>query len=417
MTSFPQTHSHPLQHVAPDAAQRGTLSGVRVIDLSRLVAGNMLTLQLADFGADVIKIESPREGDTLRHWREELTEGETLDAWWQVYGRNKRSVAMELRDPQAMEILRELLASAQVLIESFRPGTLETMGLAPETLHAVNPKLVIVRVSGWGQSGPYRDLPGFGSLLEGFSGFAYKHSTNGVPQLPNMALADMVAGLTGAFATMVALREVEVNGGQGQVVDLSLLEPMLAIMGPDVTAHAATGRVAEPNLKIASPRGVYRCRDGRWVAMSGSTDTMARRVLEAIGQGSLVSDPRFLTNAARLANDTTLDRMIADAISVMDQPECLARFRSKGVTVGPIYDASQLLADEHVARRGCYVAVGGNGEETVMHNVTPRLSGTPGGIRRTAPAVGEHTAELLEEAGIASADVEAMSARGAIRCI
>jgi crotonobetainyl-CoA:carnitine CoA-transferase CaiB-like acyl-CoA transferase len=404
-----------LRRIKPDATTAGPLVGVRVVDLSRLVAGNMLSLQMADFGADVIKVESPGQGDTLRHWREDLGADETLDAWWRVYGRNKRSLAMDLRDPQAMAALRTLIASAQVLIESFRPGTLEAMGLAPDTLHAAHPRLVIVRVSGWGQSGPYRGLPGFGSLLEGFSGFAYKHSSDGVPRLPNMALADMAAGLSGAFATMVALREVEVNGGRGQVVDLSLLEPMLAIMGPDVTAYAASGRVAPASAKIASPRGVYRCKDGRWVAMSGSTDTMARRVLEAIGQSSLADDSRFATNAARLAHDAELDSMIAEAIAQLDLPACLALFRSKGVTVGPIHDSAQLLADEHVVSRECYIAVGET-DPIVMHNVTPRLSRTPGGIRRTAPALGEHTAELLKEAGVDDAAAEAMARTGAVRC-
>jgi len=401
--------------MAPLAQSGGVLHGVRVVDLSRLVAGNMLSLQLADFGADVIKVESPREGDTLRQWREDKGNGESLDAWWRVYGRNKRSLAMDLRDAEAMQALRRLIASAQVLIESFRPGTLEAMGLAPAVLHAFNPKLVVVRVSGWGQSGPYRDLPGFGSLLEGFCGFAYKHSTDGVPRLPNMALADMVAGLTGAFATLAALREVEVNGGEGQVVDLSLLEPMLAIMGPDVTAHAATGHIRDPSLKIASPRGVYRCRDGRWVAMSGSTDAMARRVLEAIGKKELASDPRFATNAARLANDAELDGMVAAAMSELDRDECLALFRSGGVTVGPIYHPGQLLTDEHVAARECFITAD-DADDTVMHNVTPRLSRTPGSIRKKAPSIGEHTLELLREADVREQAIEAMSARGAIQC-
>ncbi|RZL92319.1 MAG: CoA transferase [Variovorax sp.] len=400
---------------APEPGSAGALAGVRVIDLSRLVAGNMLSLQLADFGADVIKVESPQHGDTLRHWREDLGEGRTLDAWWRVYGRNKRSLAVDLRADDAMALVRKLIGSAHVLIESYRPGTLEAMGLAPASLHAVNPKLVIVRVSGWGQNGPYRDLPGFGSLLEGFSGFAYKHSKDGVPQLPNMALADMVSGLTGAFATMVALREVEVGGGRGQVVDLSLLEPMLAIMGPDVTACAATGRVADPSLKIASPRGVYRCRDGRWVAMSGSTDTMARRVLGAIGKAEMADDPRFATNSARLANDAALDAMIGSAIATMDRDECLALFRSKGVTVGPIYDSAQLLADEHVVARNCYVAVG-DADATLVHNVTPRLSSTPGSIRQGAPSIGQHTCELLLEAGASEAEIAAMSRSGVVRC-
>ncbi|HMN82397.1 MAG TPA: CaiB/BaiF CoA-transferase family protein [Burkholderiaceae bacterium] len=405
----------PAQPRTAGDAGAGPLAGVRVIDLSRLVAGNMLSLQLADFGADVIKIESPRDGDTLRHWSEDIGDGRRLDAWWRVYGRNKRSVAIDLRDGKAREVLRKLIGSAQIVIESFRPGTMEAMGFAPQALHEINPRLVIVRVSGWGQDGPYRDLPGFGSLIEGFSGFAFKHASAGVPRLPNMALADMVSGLTGVFATMVALRAVEVGGGRGQVVDLSLLEPMLAIMGPDVTVAAATGRVPEPDVKIASPRGVYRCRDGRWVAMSGSTDTMARRVLEAIGQGALADDPRFATNAARLANDAELDRMIADKIAALDQPECLALFRGRGVTVGPVYDPRDLLADEHVVGRGCYVRSGG-APDTVMHEVTPRLDRTPGSVRRAAPAIGEHTAELLAEAGLSDAAIRELQDRGVIRC-
>ncbi len=273
----------------------------------------------------------------------------------------------------------------------------------------------IVRLSGWGQSGPYRDLPGFGSLIEGFSGFASKHAEDGVPRLPNMALADMVSGLTGAFATLAAVREVEVNGGHGQVVDLSLLEPMLAIMGPDVTIHAATGRIPSPTAKIASPRGVYRCRGGRWVAMSGSTDAMAQRVFGAIGRGDLAVAPRFATNAARLANDAELDEIIAAAVAEMDLSECLQLFRSKGVTVGPVYDAGQIRNDLHVAERGCYVTAG-NGGTTVMHEVTPRLGRTPGSIVRAAPAVGEHSAEILAEAGLDGTAVAALADRGAVRC-
>lgn len=402
-----------MANAANEAGTPGPLAGVRVVDLSRLVAGNMLSLQLADFGADVIKVEA-LQGDTLRQWCEDLPDGTRFDGWWRTYARNKRSVALNLRDADAMAALKKLLASAQVLVESFRPGTLEQMGLAPETLHAANPQLVIVRISGWGQSGPYRELPGFGSLVEGFSTYAHKHAAHGVPQLPNMAMADMVAGLTGAFATVAALRAAEAPGGRGQVVDLSLLEPMLAIMGPDASLYAATRQAQDPTRKIASPRGVYRCRDGRWVALSGSTDAMARRVLEAIDEGALADDPRFATNAARLANDAALDALVAGFIATLDQPACLALFRRKGVTVGPIYDAPQLLDDPHVAARGCYVAAGE--EATVMHAVTPRLSGTPGGIRRAAPALGEHTREVLGEVGLAPATVQALAERGAIQC-
>jgi crotonobetainyl-CoA:carnitine CoA-transferase CaiB-like acyl-CoA transferase len=403
-----------LPSIRPDPSLQGPLTGIRVVDLSRLVAGNMLSLQLADFGADVIKVEAAGTGDTLRAWREAHPDhADGFDGWWRVYGRNKRSLALDFRDAEAMAWLKRLIGTAQLLVESFRPGTLEAMGLAPEVLHATNPGLVIVRVSGWGQTGPYRDLPGFGSLIEGFCGFADKHRhADGTPGLPNMALADMVTGLTGAFAAMAALREVEVRGGQGQVIDLSLLEPMLAIMGPDVTNAAATGRPAE-TLKIASPRGSYRCADGGWVSLSGSTDSMARRVFEAIGRPELIEDPRFATNAARLAHDDEVEAMLRDFIGGMDREAALVLFRARGVTVGPILDATSLLRDRHVAARGVYVEEASSG--IVMPAVTPRLDGTPGGLRRVAPRCGEHSAEILGELGARSEEVTALVAKGAVR--
>ncbi len=410
----------PLPMASLQPGSIGPLQGVRVVDLSRLVAGNMLTLQLADFGADVIKVEAAGSGDTLREWREPHADHpQGYDGWWRTYARNKRSLALDLRQPEAMDWLRRLIATAQVLVESFRPGTLEAMGLGPEALLAAHPHLVIVRLSGWGQSGPYRELPGFGSLIEGFSGYAHKHSDGqGVPQLPHLAMADMVTGLTGAFATLTALREVEVRGGRGQVVDLSLLEPMLAIMGPDVSTHAATGVEAAPGRKIASPRGSYRCKDGLWVSMSGSTETMAHKVFEAIGQGPLYQDPRFATNAARLEHDQELDAMVARFIAGLTQAECLALFRSHGVTVGPIYTPPQLMADPHVVQRGVYVQLdaGDGSPPTVMHQVTPRLQGTPGSIRRTAPQRGQHTQELLQELGATPAQCAKLQQQGGIEC-
>ena len=398
----------PRQALAAQA--QGPLTGLRVIDFSRLVAGNMLTLQLGDFGADVIKIEAAEGGDTLRQWREEHPAHPAgYDGWWRVYGRNKRSLALNLRDPACAQWLRKLLATADVMVESFRPGTLEKMGLEPAGLLADNPRLVIVRLSGWGQTGPYRELPGFGSLIEGFSGYAHKHRDSaGQPQLPNLAMADMITGLTGAFAVLAAVREAEVRGGKGQVIDLSLLEPMLAIMGPDVTNHAATGRAAEPGRKIASPRGVYRTSEGKWVSMSGSTDTMARRVFDAIGQAHLFDDPRFSTNAARLAHDAEVDAMVAAFILTMTQAQALALFREKGVTVGPIHDPAELLEDPHVLGRGTYFRLAdADGTDTVMHAVTPRLGGTPGTVHRRAPELGEHNAELLRELGATPALIEA----------
>ena len=408
----------PVGHLEPSSS--GPLNGLRVVDLSRLVAGNMLTLQLGDFGADVIKVESASSGDTLREWREKHPDyPQGLDGWWQTYARNKRSLALDLRNKEAMAWLKKLIDSAQVLVESFKPGTLEKMGLKPSELHKTNPALVIVRVSGWGQTGPYSELPGFGSLIEGFSGFAHKHrNESGVPQLPNLAMADMITGLTGAFATLAAVREVETRGGKGQVIDLSLLEPMLAIMGPDASNYAATGVETEPGKKIASPRGSYKCKDGLWVSMSGSTDTMAKRVFEAIGQAVLFEDPRFKTNDARLANDKELDQLVANFMARLNQAECLAHFRKYGVTVGPIYNCEQLLKDEHVQQRGVYVQLDKpqNEKAVVMLQVTPRLEKTPGKIRRAAPLLGEHTQEILQALGGTPQEIEALVKVGGIAC-
>ncbi len=415
---FTENAGLPAMALGPSAT--GPLRGVRVVDLSRLVAGNMLTLQLGDFGADVIKVESAGAGDTLREWRETHADFPNgFDGWWRIYGRNKRSIALELRNATAMTWLRKLIDTAQVLIESFRPGTLEAMGLGADELHRSNPKLVVVRLSGWGQTGPYRELPGFGSLIEGFSGFAHKHrDARGAPQLPNLALADMVTGLTGAFATLAALREVEVRQGKGQVIDLSLLEPMLAIMGPDVCNFAATGIEPEPGRKIASPRGAYRCRDGLWVSMSGSTDTMARRVFEAIGAGYRFDEARFSSNAARLEHDAELDAMVASFIGELDRDDCLALFRKHGVTVGPIHDSSHLMKDPHVVQRGAYVQLEGRdaAPPTVMHQVTPRLGMTPGNVHRHAPLRGEHSTELLIELGVKPEQLRAMIDQGAVEC-
>ena len=412
------TSSIPVGYLEPSAS--GPLNGLRVIDLSRLVAGNMLTLQLGDFGADVIKVESASSGDTLREWREKHPDyPQGLDGWWQTYARNKRSLALDLRNQEAMVWLKKLIDSAQVLVESFKPGTLENMGLKPDDLHATNPSLVIVRLSGWGQTGPYRELPGFGSLIEGFSGFAHKHrNESGVPQLPNLAMADMITGLTGAFATLAAVREVETRGGKGQVIDLSLLEPMLAIMGPDVSNYAATGVETEPGKKIASPRGSYRCKDGLWVSMSGSTDTMAKRVFEAIGLAALYEDPKFKTNDARIANDKELDQLVSNFMAALNQADCLEHFRKHGVTVGPIYNSEQLLNDEHIKQRGIYVQLEKTHSQkaVVMHQVTPRLNSTPGKIRRAAPRLGEHTHEILQALGSTPQEIEALTKVEGIAC-
>ncbi len=403
----------PLKKRDYQAGARGPLNGIRILDLSRLFAGNVLTQILGDFGAEVIKVEPP-EGDTLRAWQ---TNG--VSTHWKIYSRNKRSLALDLRKPEAIEILRKLVPSATLLIESFRPGVLEKMGLAPDDLLKLNPKLVIVRISGWGQAGPYSQRPGFGTIIEGMSGFA---SFNGFadrePVLPPMYLADGVAGLYGASAVMIALREVEHNGGRGQVIDLPLLDPLFSILSPQAANYRLTGKV-KPRTGSRStnsaPRNVYRCADGKFVAVSGSTQGMAERLLRAIGRPELIEDPRFRTNAARVKNAEELDAIIGAFIGQHTQADNVAFFEKAEVTVGPIYDVSQIIEDPHFVQREIVADYPDQEMTSVpMHHVVPRLLGTPGSIRTPAPALGEHNRPLLAEIGIIGAAYDQMVAAGIV---
>jgi len=370
------------------ASGRMPLTGIRVLDLSRLMAGNMLTLQLADFGAEVIKVESA-QGDTLRDW---TNDGKPL--WWKVYGRNKKSICLDLKNDADRQALLKLVPQAQVVIESFRHGGMEAFGLGPAVLHAVNPQLVIVRISGWGQTGPYAHRPGFGTLVEAFSGFAQRNGfPDKPPALPNLGLADMIAGLSGAFATLAAVREVEVNGGLGQIIDLSLLEPMLGVLGPDAAIYQHTGKLPRRlgnRVENAAPRNAYLCSDGVWMVMSGSTQRMAERVLDAIGKPELVSDPRYVNNAARIANIDSLDAMIGSFVAERTLEENLLHFGKFEVTVGPMMNVDQLMRDPHVTGRQVLVEVPDPQLGSIMmHNVFPRLSRTPGRIRSVAPEIGQ----------------------------
>lgn len=371
------------------------LRGIRVLDLSRLAAGNMLTLQLADFGAEVIKVESPL-GDTLRDWKT----GEKA-LWWKIYARNKKSVCLNLKNPLDVEKLLRLIPGTALLVESFKVGELEKFGLAPKTLHAINPRLVILRISGWGQDGPYAKRPGFGTLVEAFSGFAEKNGfPDKPPALPNLGLADMIAGLSGVSAALSALREVEVNAGQGQVIDLSLFEPMLAVLGPDAAIFRHTGKLPRRvgnRAEIAAPRNAYLSKDQRWLVISGSTQEMTRKIFQAIGQDHLIKDPRFSSNAARLENSDTLDQLIGSFVETRTLDENLAHFEDFGVAIGPIYNVSQLLEDPHVCARSSITEIEDFEIGSIpMHNVFPRFSGTPGTIRSLGPSLGEHQAILDE---------------------
>jgi formyl-CoA transferase len=393
--------------------QAGPLNGVRVLDLSRLVAGNTLTGMLADFGAEVIKVE-PAAGDTLRAWKTR-----EVQTNWKLYARNKKSLALELRKPEARALLLDLAATAAVFVESFRPDTLEKMGLAPAALLERNPRLVIVRISGWGQTGPYRRRPGFGTLVEGISGFA---SFNGFadrePVLPPIYMADSYAGLYGAAGVLIALRQVEVNGGRGQVIDLPLLDPVFNVLGPQAANYRLTGKV-KPRTGSRStnsgPRNAYRAKDGRYVALSASTQKMAERLFHSIGRPDLVDDPRYRTNAERVRHAEELDAIIGDFVAGRTQAENVEFFERAEVTIGPIYDITQILDDPHFIEREVLADYpDAQMGSFPMHHVVPRLLDTPGSVRTPAPRLGEHNRELLRAIGVDDARYESLVAAGAV---
>ncbi|HEX4020378.1 MAG TPA: CoA transferase [Acidobacteriaceae bacterium] len=392
----------------------GPLSQIRIIDLSRLVAGNTLTMVLADMGADVIKVE-PHAGDTLREWK---VSG--ISTAWKTYSRNKRSISLDFRNPQAKAVLLKLVSTANVLVESFRPGTLEKMGLPPEDLLRENRNLVVARISGWGQDGPYAQRPGFGTLVEGLSGFA---SMNGFsdrePVLPPIYLGDMTAGLYGAIGVLAALRNVEVSGGCGQVIDVPLLDPLVSILGPQAANYRLTGTVKQRTGSRSSnsaPRNVYRTRDNRWLCLSASTQAMTERLFRAIGRADLITDPRFQTNALRLENVESLDAILSDFVAGKTQAECLTFFENASTTVGPIYDIRDIEQDLHIRERNIVVELPDREMGSIpVHTICPRLSSTPGGFRNPAPEIGEHTFEILEELGYTESAIANLRESGAIK--
>ncbi|NIB40519.1 CoA transferase [Pseudomaricurvus alkylphenolicus] len=406
-----------MKEIQMGAPNLGPLKGMRVLDLSRLLAGNFLSYHLADLGAEVIKIEDARQPDPLRKFT-----NNGVDATWKVLARNKKSLALDYtRCDKGRQLLLDLVRGADALIENFKPGGMEKFGLGPELLHEINPKLVIARVSGWGQDGPYSHKPGFGTLVEAFSGFAAKSGfPDGDPLLPNLGLADMITGITGAFSLLAALREVEVRGGNGQVIDLALLDGIVSFLGADPAVCQATGRpIPRTGNKgeVAAPRNLYLSKDGRYIALSASMQSMVDRLFRAIGREDLIDNPNFKTNEDRIRNSDELDVIIGNFIGERSAEECLAFFEAQGITAGPLYNAMEILEDTHVQERGVYVKVNDPDMGTVpMPNIAARFSGTPGAIRSLAPAYGQDTKLLMKEIGLTDGDIQALEQEQVIVC-
>lgn len=368
-------------------ARQGPLADLLVVDCATVLAGPGCARHLADFGADVVKVERPDGGDSLR--RLGFMDPDGSDSlWWKIAARNKRVVALDLKDPDDLATMRRLLAEADVLVENFRPGTLERLGLDPADLIAANPKLVVTRVTGFGQTGPYRDRPGFATQAEALSGFAaINGEVDGPPLLPPIALTDEVTAIAAAFATMVA-----VHSGVGQVVDVNLIESMLQLMGPLVPLFGMTGQTVERlggGIFSTVPRNTYRTADDRWVAVSSSSESVAARVMDLVGLGD---DERMATFAGRMAHRDEVDARMAEWMAARTQAEALAAFEAVDAAAAPVYDMADIYADEHYRSRDAVVTVDG----VPMPNVLARLSATPGQVRWAGRGPDADGAELRD---------------------
>jgi crotonobetainyl-CoA:carnitine CoA-transferase CaiB-like acyl-CoA transferase len=393
------------------------LEGLRVLDLATVIGGPGAATRLGDFGADVIKVEHPITGDTTRAfgWR---VGGVAL--WWKHLSRNKRPITLKLSDPRGRDLLLRLAERSDVLIESFRPGTLERWGLGPDELLSRNPKLVVLRISGFGQTGPYAHRPGFGTLAESLSGFVHMNGDpDGPPLLPPIALADEVAALLGAFAVMVALHHRDREDGPGQVIDQSLFEGLFGITGPVALAYDRLGLVTGRHgsrLPYVAPRGAFRTADERWVAISGTSQSVADRIFEAIERPDLSSDPRFATNEGRLDNVEELDAVIAEWIGAHTLQEVMAAFEANEAAASPIYDVQQIFADLQFGARGTLVRIPDDDlGEVILPEVQPRLSVTPGRLRHAGLGMGAaNRAVYVDDLGLTEEELERLRAEGVV---
>lgn len=396
----------------------GPLEGLKILDLGTMMAGPYAATFLADLGADVIKVEHPKMGD---HSRQFGPRKEGVALFWKSIGRNKRSITLDLSKPRGQELLRRLAAQVDVIIENFRPGTLEKWNVGYEELKRINPRLIMQRTSGFGYGGPYTPYPGFGTLVEAMSGFAHvTGSPDGPPTLPQFALADGIAAIWGAMGVLAAVYQRDVRGGPGQWIDNPLYEPIMRIMEVMLLEYDQTGHVRQRlgnRIPDAAPRGAYETAEkGRWVALSGSAQAAAMRVFRAIGREDLAEDPRLQDNQGRVKHVDLIDQALADWIGRHTLEEALETFRACDAPAAPVYDAAGIFADPHFRARQTLVEVPDRelGSITMM-NVGPRFSEAETAIRFTGPALGEHNREVYADwLGLSDEELEGLRAEGVI---
>lgn len=409
--------TEPQGSIEPAGPAGGPLAGIRVLDVSTILAGPLAAQILGDFGADVIKVEHPQHGDGMR--------GHGLDKdgaplWWKMISRNKRTIGLYLGDEEGARIFRRLARTADVVVENFRPGTLERWGLGYDVLSVDNPGLVLLRVTGFGQTGPYADRPAFGTLVEAMSGFAHlTGSPDGPPTLPAFGLADSIAGVAGAAAVSMALYHRATGGGRGQVIDLDLLSPIMTAVGPGVIYadqlgidQQRTGNRSQNN----APRNTYLTKDGHWVAVSTSATRVAERVLTLVGHPEVIDEPWFATGRRRASHADLLDAYVGDWIAERTRDEVVAAFGAAGAAVAPVYKPSELLEDPQVQALELITTVEDDDLGPIrMQNVMWRMSQTPGGIRTTGADLGRDTeAVLLAELGIDEAELAMLREKGVV---
>ena len=389
------------------------LHGLKVVECATVIAAPLCGRLLADFGAEVIHVEHPEKGDDLRHFGF-TTDG--INPWWKYYARNKKLVTLNISKPEGREILFRLLEDADIFVENFRPGRLEEWGIHYEDLAAINPRLIMVRVSGFGQTGPYRSQPGFGTLIEAMSGFAHiTGQPDGPPTLPQFALADSFAGCYATMAAMFAVYHRDVIGtGKGQMIDVSLWESLFSMLGPNVLVNEMTGQAPVRignRAPTSAPRNIYQTKDQRWVALAGSTPATAIRLFHAIGMPELAADPRFATNPARLQNVEALDAIMGDWIGARTLDEV-----TEILPVGPVFDVSDIVADPHAQARDMVVeSPDGDGPPLKMEGVFPRMTGTPGAVHHAGRDMGADNTEIFEQRlGLSSAALAALKNKGII---